>query len=307
MSDFVELADGRRFGIAEYGTEGGLPVLALHGAPASRLMFDVADGPAKRLGLRLYCPERPGYGITSADRGATLQSRAEELAGIADKLGLQRFAVLGVSGGGPYAVALAALLGSRISGVALVSPMGPIAQFIEAQGRGEIGQEFGKMGRGHRMFFIDLPRHRHLLKAQSVVSARAFKAAPQMFAKLFARILSPGDRRILAQPAVRESQVRMTLEALRHGVDGGMSDLDIFSKPWPVDFSNIDVPAIIWQGREDRVVPVPVTLWLSRLIKECRLVELEGAGHFWVYDHVGDVLQALSGIMSVDRVGNGGR
>lgn len=304
MTDFVELSDGRRFGLAVYGAEDGLPVLALHGAPASRLMFDVADAPAKKFGLRLYCPERPGYGVTAADTGATLATRARDLGEIADKLGLDRFGVLGVSGGGPYAVALAELMGQRVAAIALVSPMGPIAQFLDAQKRGEVDPRLGRVGRGHRVFFIELAKHRSVLKAQSVISARAFKAAPQMFAKLFARILSSDDRRILSQPHVRESQVRMTLEALRHGVDGGLADMAIFAKPWPVDFRNISAPAILWQGDEDRVVPVPASLWLSGLIEGCRLVKLRGAGHFWVYDHVGDVLEALAGMMPVDLDGS---
>ncbi|MCH9808369.1 MAG: alpha/beta hydrolase [Alphaproteobacteria bacterium] len=304
MGDFVELVDGRRFGVAQFGAENGLPVLALHGAPASRLMFDIADGPAKKSGLRLYCPERPGYGITPADSGATLKSRAQDLAAIADRLGLERFAVLGVSGGGPYAVALAGLLGDRVSGLALVSPMGPIAQFIAAEKRGEIADGLGQLGYGHRQFFLKLPRRRRLLQVQSYLGAKAFQAAPETSARLFACILSADDKRILSQPHVKSSQIGMTLEALRPGIEGGVSDLEIFARPWPVDFGDIHTPTIVWQGSEDRIVPVPVTRWLAGRLANCRLVELEGAGHFWVYDHVDDVLETLAGIMTGDNAGD---
>ncbi len=294
VTEFVELADGRRFGLACYGAADGLPVLALHGAPASRIMFDVTDGPAKDLGLRLLCPERPGYGVTPGDKGATLETRAADLEAIADRLGLTRFSVLGVSGGGPYAVALAERLQSRVAGLALVSPMGPIAQFMAAKREGTLGAHHGYVPRAQRLFFLELPKRRRLLALQAGLGARAFKAAPNSFAKIFARLLSRSDGRVLSQPHVEKSLVAMTVEALRQGVRGGMADLAIFSKPWPVDFQRVTAPAVMWQGTADRIVPVPVSAWLAELLPNCRYIELEGAGHFWVYDHVGEVLKGLS-------------
>ncbi len=296
VSEFVELADGRCFGLARYGAENGLAVLALHGAPASRIMFDVTDAAAKKLTLQIYCPERPGYGVTPKDEAPTLETRVADLEAIADRLGLQRFAVLGVSGGGPYAVALAARLGRRVNGLALVSPMGPIAQFMAAKRAGTIGSEYGSVPRGHRLFFLELPKRKRLLVLQAGIGARAFKAAPNSFAKIFAQLLSRSDTKVLSQPHVEKSLVAMTLEALRHGVGGGMADLTIFSRPWPVHFERITAPAILFQGTADRIVPVPVSVWLADLIPNCRFELREGAGHFWVYDHVGEVLKSLAEI-----------
>jgi pimeloyl-ACP methyl ester carboxylesterase len=296
VSEFVELADGRRFGLACYGATDGQPVLALHGAPASRIMFDVTDRPAKELGLRLFCPERPGYGVTPKDKGATLETRAADLEVIADRLGLKRFAVLGVSGGGPYAVALAERLQTRVSGLALVSPMGPLAQFMAAKREGTLGGHHGTVPRGHRLFFLELPKRRRLLALQAGIGARAFKAAPHSFAKIFARLLSRSDTRVLSQPHVEKSLVAMTVEALRQGVGGGMADLAIFSQPWPVDFQQVTAPSILWQGTADRIVPVAVSAWLAELLPNCRFERLEGAGHFWVYDHAGEVLKGLAEI-----------
>ena len=296
VSEFVELADGRRFGLARYGAENGRPVLALHGAPASRIMFDVTDAAAKKLSVQIYCPERPGYGVTPKDKSPTLETRVADLEEIADRLGLQRFAVLGVSGGGPYAVALAARLGRRVMGLALVSPMGPIAQFMVAKRAGTIGSKYGSVSRGHRLFFLELPKRKRLLALQSGIGARAFKAAPNSFAKIFAQLLSRSDTKVLSQPHVEKSLVAMTLEALRHGVGGGMADLAVFSRPWHVDFERITSPAVVFQGTADRIVPVPVSAWLADVIPNCRFEPREGAGHFWVYDHVGEVLKSLAEI-----------
>src|SRR5690606_4160388 len=99
---------------------------------ASRLMYEVSDDSARANGLNLICPDRPGYGLSPPDEQPTLTKRAEQLEAIADHLGLERFALVAVSGGAPYAVALASRVGERVSAMALVSPMGPLADMYRA-------------------------------------------------------------------------------------------------------------------------------------------------------------------------------
>ena len=106
------LPDGRRVACAEYGDPGGLPVLALHGTPGSRLMFALADRAARERCIRLIAPERPGYGLSDYRHSESLAHIAEDLSAVADAYELGRFAVIGVSGGGPYAVAAAAAMWS---------------------------------------------------------------------------------------------------------------------------------------------------------------------------------------------------
>lgn len=296
MADSIKLADGRRVGLATYGAVDGRPVLALHGAPASRIMFDVADGAAKDLGLTLYCPDRPGYGLTPKDGSPSLATRADDLVLLADALSLDRFSLLGVSGGAPYAVALAERLGDRITGLGLVSPMGPVAQFVAAQKAGLLSEEHEPIGRGHHIFFLDLPKHSTIAAFQAGLGVRAFQVAPQMFSRMFAQSLGGADAKVLGQAHVEESMIAMTLEAVRQGADGGLADIEIFSQPWPVAFEAIKTPTIMWQGTADSIVPAAVSVWLSGLIPNCRLERLEDCGHFWVYDHVEEVLGALAEI-----------
>ena len=105
----------------------GLPVLALHGTPGSRLMFALADRAARMRGIRLIAPERPGYGLSDYRPSETLAHIAEDLSAVADAYGLDRFAIIGVSGGAPFAVAAAASMPDRISLLALVCPVGELA------------------------------------------------------------------------------------------------------------------------------------------------------------------------------------
>ena len=123
----LTLPDGRRLACAEYGDPNGLPVLALHGTPGSRLMFALANGAARVRGIRLIAPERPGYGLSDYRPSESLARIAEDLSAVADAYGLDRFAIIGVSGGAPFAVAAAASMPDRISLLALVCPVGELA------------------------------------------------------------------------------------------------------------------------------------------------------------------------------------
>jgi len=111
-----ELEDGRTLGYAEYGAPDGRPVFVFHGFPGSRLTWSAFDPQdcAGELGLRVIAPERPGYGLSEFQRGRELLDWPEDVLALADPLGLERFAVLGLSGGGPYAAACAFKIPARL-------------------------------------------------------------------------------------------------------------------------------------------------------------------------------------------------
>lgn len=284
----ITLRSGRRLGVVSYGDPAGVPVLALHGAPASRLMFDVADAPARACGVHLIAFDRPGYGMSPLDYGATLKSRTDVFADLPDALGLDHFTLLGVSGGGPYAVALAAQLGARVTGLALVSPLGPVADVSDRELPVPV-----RLSLSHRTFFLDLPRHTWVLRANAEIAMRSFRAAPKFFASTFAHLLPDVDREILGHPDVVRSMIDMTLEATRHGIQGGIADLEIFSEPWRVDYAKISAPARLWQGTADTVVPAQVAFRLGEMIPGCEVTRLDGAGHFWIYEAIPDVLESV--------------
>ena len=290
-SRLVRLPSGRRFCVAEFGDPSGIPVLAFHGAPACRLMFDVTDGVARSLGLRIVAFDRPGYGHSPLDYGASLATRTEAFVELANELGLDRFAVLGVSGGGPYAASMAARLPHRVMALALISPLGPLAD-IQHRGNSH-STNGGKNGAarssadvhlsfGHRAFFLDLPHHSWLLRINAEIAMRSFRAAPRFFAHTFAHLLPEADRRVVALPEVERSIVEMTLEATRAGIGGGIADLEIYAAPWGLDFDSIAAPTQIWQGLDDLIVPVAGALELGNLIVDSRVHRIEKAVHFWV-------------------------
>lgn len=301
-SQILDLGDGRRCGFAEYGDPAGLPVLALHGTPACRLMYAAADDAARECGLRLLAPDRPGYGLTPLEAGpATLSTRTTWLRHVVDAMGLERFGVLGVSGGSPYAVALAAALGPRVSGLALVSPMGPIAEAMAAAA--VPGPEPGLL---QRRFFLNLSQRMWLTVPGAKLAAVVFGQAPDSLSGMLSRMTAAPDRAILARPDVHVIVREMTLEAFRQGGEGAARDLAIFGQPWNVDYAAIQSASIIWQGTADTIVPVAATLHLADRLPSCTLNLVDGAAHFWVFEHIPEVLDGLRALIGGAGARDGG-
>jgi pimeloyl-ACP methyl ester carboxylesterase len=201
-----------------------------------------------------------------------------------DHLAIGRAPVLAVSGGNPYAVAAAAHLRPRITGLALVSPIGEIA----GPGARELTT---RLDRG---FFLGLPKAPGLLRRTALATRAAFHAAPGTTIAAFVAGLSPADRKLLAGADMRRLLVAVTREAVRRGVDGGVTDLAIYGRPWGLDLGRIDAPAVLWQGTADRIVPPALAFDLARRLGNCRAVRLDGQGHFWVLGAIDTVLRAVA-------------
>jgi pimeloyl-ACP methyl ester carboxylesterase len=284
LSRIHRLADGRRIGYAEYGHPAGAPVLALHGTPGSRLMFSLSDELARERRLRMIAVDRPGYGLSDYCRYESLRQSADDIAALAEALGLRRFAIFGVSGGGPYAVAAAAAMPAKVLLLALVAPVGPIRDC-----RAEVS-----LRNTHKLIFQRL--------APSPAATRAFfwslkqvlRIAPGLAYRGLKLRVTPSDRRVLDDAEVRACLLAAIGGGLRHGVDGAVQDLRIFSEPWGLPLTSIDVPAVLWQGSDDTIVPAAASYWLAEKLPNCRLDVMHGAGHYWVFDQFGLVLDAVA-------------
>jgi pimeloyl-ACP methyl ester carboxylesterase len=287
------LDDGRRLACAEYGDPSGLPVLALHGTPGSRLMFALAHKAARERGLRLIAPERPGYGLSDYRQAESLAQIAGDLSVVANAYGLGRFAVMGVSGGAPYAVAAAEAMPDRISLLALVGPVGEVAD-------GQL-----RLSRIHRLLFKGVARRPWAMR---VLFRRLrfliFKSPDTAYRWLMHR-LRPVDRIVLARSDVRTSLQAAVGEGLRAGVEGAAQDLRLYCAPWRLRLADIDVSAIVWQGSDDPVVPPAAAYALALALPNCRLDVIPGAGHYWVFDQFGMILDAVVAALLADAKAGG--
>lgn len=279
-SQSLSLGDGRKIGYAEYGDPDGLPVIALHGTPGSRFMFALTDEGARARGLRVIAPERPGYGRSDFHRFETLADTASDVEALADALGLDRFALMGMSGGGPHAVAAAHLLKSRILRLVLVSPVGPIAECDHI-----------RMSHLHRMIFLQTSHHASATFFSTLRTLMDW--APSVAYHLLMQQVTATDCDVLNRPEVRENLQAALREGLRTGTDGALQDLNLYSAQWSVKLSDVDVPAFMWQGGEDTVVPPDAAYYLAGALPNCQLEVIEGAGHYWVFGEFDRVLGTL--------------
>jgi pimeloyl-ACP methyl ester carboxylesterase len=285
----LTLPDGRLIGYAEYGDPAGIPVFGFHGMPGSRHMFGISDASGRKLGLRLIGPARPGFGLSSPHPQRTLESNVADIAAVADALGIERFAVAGVSGGGPYATACAALMPERVTALGLVSPVAPV---VEASS----GRPY-PIGLGHTIAFRVGPRMMPLLTGIFAIGRGLFLFAPSIMYGIMIIRCSQSDRKILSRPEVRREVFKAITEGMRPGVKGALQDMRLYSQPWNIPLDHIKAPTFLWQGMSDRSVPVSAALRLGKLIPNCDVTRMEDAGHFWVYDNIDTVLATLAEVV----------
>ena len=280
------LPDGRSLAFAESGDPHGVPVVAVHGTPGSRLQFAGAGEEAAAAGVRLIVPDRPGYGLSSYHRGRRLADWAGDVGQLADHLGLRRFAVLGVSGGGPHALACAALLGDRITRVGLVSPAGPSS-----------APELREGLEGVRLTVLRL---RHLVAPLLWPVLRlllgAYRLAPRVMLALARRLVPERDAVILAWPRVHDRLVAQA--AVRPSpteARAAVQDLVLFSSPWRLPLDRVTQPVDVWHGDADATVPVEHGRHLAGVLPHAALHEYPGEGHLLAEERFGEVLAVMTG------------
>jgi pimeloyl-ACP methyl ester carboxylesterase len=264
------LADGRDLGYAQYGDPEGTPIFFLHGFPGSRLSAQIAHEPALSLGVRVVAPERPGIGLSSPRPGRKLLEHAADVAELADRLRLDRFAVLGDSGGGPYAAACAFALRGRLASVAIVNGLGPPETPEATRG----------MAIGERLAYIfgrRAPRFSGWFLARFAAWARGHRRA---FLRLVRTQLAEPDRRMLAQGALARLFVDDFLEAFRQGWVWVAEELALLTRPWGFRLEEIRVPVRLFVGGLDRTVPAAAMRHVAAAIPGCALTCYEDEGHF---------------------------
>ncbi len=281
----VTSRDGRRLWVQEWGNLSGAPVFLLHGTPGSRFGPKPREALLYRQGIRLITYDRPGYGDSDRLRGRRVLHAAADVAAIADHLGLRHFAVVGRSGGGPHALACAALLPSRVwRAAALVSVAPPDAEGLDwfaGMTRSNVA-EYGAARRGHD----ELVR---ALDAKAV----AIRVDPASAMPFGSADLPDSDRVELSEYGIKCMLVQNFAEAVRSSIDGWVDDALSFVAPWGFNISNISVPVRLWHGRDDIFSPVSHTEWLAGQIRHAEVRIEPGAAHFRAVSVLPDVLRWL--------------
>ena len=278
----VPTPDGRTLRVLDVGAADGPVVVSHHGTPEGRLRFGPEAQSAEDKGLRLIAYDRPGYGGSTPAPGRSVADAATDVATILDALGVERFATYGASGGGPHALACAALLPDRcVAAVTLagVAPAdAPGLDWLAGMGEGNIA-EFAAAQAGREQ----------LTEHCRADAAQILAADPEQLADAIRPPLSEVDARALTGELAEHLLASIT-EALRPGVDGWVDDDFAFLAPWGFDPGAIRVPVLVWQGRHDLMVPPDHGAWLREHVGGAEGEVLEDEGHLTlVVNRVGDV------------------
>jgi pimeloyl-ACP methyl ester carboxylesterase len=241
-----------------------------HGSPGCRLLGQEVTAAAADRGLRLISYDRPGYAGSMSHPGRRVADAAWDAAAIADALGIHRFAVWGISGGGPHALACAALLPDRITGAAVVCGVAPFdgAGLDFYDGMGESNRTEWEIARNDRERLEPFVRE---------ASAEVL-ASPAGVLEAWGTLLSDGDREILLGGYGETMLGRMRI-AMEPGIDGWMEDDIAFVEPWGLDPADITVPVAVFHGQQDTMVPHGHGAWLAGVIPGASFNSYPGDGH----------------------------
>jgi pimeloyl-ACP methyl ester carboxylesterase len=262
----------RHVTVESWGAPTGTPVFLLHGTPGSRSGPRPRASVLYRLGIRLISYDRPGYGDSSRLPGRKVADAAGDVGAIADHLGIDRFGVVGRSGGGPHALACAALLGDRVLGTAVLVGLAPSDADAHEWYDGMTGSnvtEYSTADGDHEAF-----------TAMIESRAREIRNDPETLLQFLNPELQDPDRRVVGDAAIRRLLTETYAEALKHGADGWIDDVLAFRSPWGFEVAKVTTPVFLWHGADDMFSPVRHTHWLARQIPRSSVEVGVGAAHF---------------------------
>jgi pimeloyl-ACP methyl ester carboxylesterase len=271
---FVETTAGRKLRVLDTGESTGDPVFYLHGTPSSAVPDSRWIADAVRQHIRLISYDRPGYGGSSPLAGRTVAHAAADVAAIADQLKLQRVAVWGISGGGPHALACAALLPSRCAGVAVLeSPAPPeygptsrntkVNKHVSCEALpSSHAQQTWKAAHREK----DAKSIRANLSLLEVLASDHWSLRRGLYRLLMPLFIGGVEARALSRECAQWVVASMS-EGFRQGVEGSQDDeIAIYHQPWGFDLGSIRVPVLLWHGEKDQFVGVREGRWLASRI-----------------------------------------
>ena len=269
-SGTVERPGGRVVAWASWGDLAGRPLLLVHGTPGSRLTRSPDPDLYGRLQAHVVTFDRPGYGQSTPQRERTILSVAEDALAVAAAQGWDRFGVLGVSGGGPHALAIAVRAPARVAALGIAVGGAP-AEFLDPDDLIAINREGLRRAREEGRESLE-----------EFLAGFAAQAAADPGGMLDAAMADapPVDREALARPELRAVLVESLREAFVNGPVGWFDDSWALSTPWGFDLAEVTVPVHMWYGEADRNVPIKA---VERMASQLRVESLEiipGAGHF---------------------------
>lgn len=288
----LRLSSGLTLGYAEHGDPAGVPCFYYHGWPSARVQGALMDEAGKKYGLRIISPDRPGIGLSDFQPRRKLQDWPQTLSELASHLGIEKFHVIGWSGGGPYVLTTALNMPERLLSATIMCGAPPLTF---------LGYE--------HMFWVYrmMIKLRHafptilglLLRLGERIAQGDPGKAPL---KWLMKMLGPADRQALANPEVFSVVRAGIVEALRRGPKSVIADADIYLSEWGFEVSSVHYLIHFWHGKEDRNIAWQYSEKLSSIMPHTTTRWLDHEGHYSLpVTHLDEILQqALNPVVEID-------
>jgi pimeloyl-ACP methyl ester carboxylesterase len=259
----MRLRDGRTLAYTEYGTSSEKVLFYFHGGADSRLEARLLTEQAKHAGIRLIGIDRPGMGLSRFKAGRRLLDWPDDVVELADHLRIDRFAVVGVSGGGPYALACAYKIPDRLTACGVVA---------------------GEWHTYHFFSFLTKFLPWLLIPIVGLFFQNEERARKSLLR--FTQQWPEPDRNNLALPEISDLFVASIVEAFRQGAKGPAYDGMVVRRPWGFKLEEIAFPALyLWHGELDRDVPVAMGRAVAERLAQCKATYYPHDGHISLIVH----------------------
>jgi len=265
------LADGRQLGYAQYGRGNGRPFFYFHGLPGARYECSMLHDSANALNVCIYAVDRPGYGLSDRLENRSLCDWPGDVEALADALGIAEFGILGVSGGGPYALACARVLEERISAAGIVCGLGPVYEPDLHSAMRWLARS-GFYLAGHAPAVLRTVYGQPLSWLAHTYPALAFR--------LLAYAGGGADRPVLLRSDILAILSANLREAFRQGPFAAVQDVILYRQPWDFELADIGMHIHLWHGDADPVVPCCHSEFVHSGLTDSTLDILPGEGHF---------------------------
>src|SRR5574339_649251 len=279
----------RRLGYDERGPSDGKPLFYFHGSPSSRLeaFLYLSDELLQSLNVRLIAADRPGMGLSDFQPGRRQLDWAQDVIALADHLGVERFAILAYSLGGPYALACAHAIPERLTKAGIVSgaALFTIPELVQ------------NINEGTRRF-LSLPREKPWLSRLflGLMLGLPARIAPGMLIKNASALLPAPDTAVLSEdPALQQGFVRSVREAMRQGTRGAHHDSLLTVTNPGFRLEDLRVPVLLWHGEMDQNIPLAMARYMANAIPNCEAKFYPGEGHLSLFKkHAREIVRSLT-------------
>lgn len=293
----ITLPDGRKLGYAEAGSPTGYPLFFFHGSPGSRLEVRGLEDIGRRHNIRVIATDRPGYGLSTYHPTLAIADWPADVHCLARHLALKRFAVLGGSGGGPYALACAhALPSEMLSSVGLLCSAAP---WDDAATKSDVllwarigfwaATNCPSLATGVINFVVGLARR----LANTAIGKSLMDTVVAKAIQTAGKEVPAGETTQQTVAERRERAVRVFLEPFAQGAQGFVRDAFLLTHPYGFRLEDVEQTIHVWHGTKDVNSPIRMVRRMAERLPNCEMREMEGETHFTIIKYLDEVVTTL--------------